>query len=522
MPLIKRALVSVSNKDGLVDFCRGLVEQGVEILSTGGTARALAEAGLPVRNISDYTGFPEMMDGRVKTLHPKVHGGLLAIRDNDEHMAAAEQHGIQMIDMVVVNLYPFRETIAKPGVTLAEAIENIDIGGPSMVRSAAKNNKYVAIVTNPARYQAVLKEMRENGGGLTDATRLALAIEAFGHTARYDAAIHRYLADQAAEGDEQELALPSAVNMAWTKSMDLRYGENPHQKAAFYLDAEGKPRGLGAMRQLHGKQLSYNNLLDMDATFLAIREYARPAAIIAKHNSPCGVAEAQTLAKAYRDALECDPLSAFGGVIATNRPVDDETAEAIMAGISKYGFMEIVLAPGFTPGALEQLRAKRDLRLVEIADMDTTDRVDFRRVTGGLLVQELDRPGREQYEVVTRAQPEDADMETVDFAWKSVKHVKSNGILIAQGTRAVGIGGGVTSRVDATWLAVRKAGKRAKGGVLASDAFFPKPDAIEVAAEAGIRVLVQPGGSIGDPQTIQMCDQLGLVMLFTGRRHFRH
>jgi len=522
MPHIKRALISVSNKEGLVEFARGLAEMGVEMLSTGGTARALAEAGLPVRSISDYTGFPEMMDGRVKTLHPKVHGGLLALRDNPEHMAAAAQHGIEMMDMVVVNLYPFQETIAKPGVTRAEAIENIDIGGPSMVRSAAKNHKYVAVVTNPARYHELLREMRASGGELSDATRLALAVEAFGHTARYDAAIHRYLADQAAQDDAQELLFPSALNMGWNKMMDLRYGENPHQGAAFYLAAEGPARGLGAMKQLHGKQLSYNNLLDMDAVYLAIREYDGPAAIIVKHNSPCGLAQANRLVDAYRAALECDPLSAFGGVIAANRALDDDTAAAILAGISKYGFMEIVLAPSFTLGALEQLKAKRDLRLVEVPDLTRTDPIDFRRVTGGLLAQALDAPVEERFEVVSRAQPDAEDMETVRFAYKSVKHVKSNGILIARGTQAVGIGGGVTSRVDAVWLAVRKAGDRAQGGVLASDAFFPKPDAIEVAAQAGVKILVQPGGSLGDPQTIEMCDRLGMVMLFTGRRHFRH
>ena len=522
MPPVRTALISVSDKTGVAEFAAGLVELGVRILSSGGTAAHLRQAGVPVTDVSEYTGFPEMMDGRVKTLHPKVHGGLLALRDNPEHIAAAKRHGMMLIDLVAVNLYPFEQAIAKPGVALAEAIENIDIGGPSMVRSAAKNNRYVAVVTNPARYPELLREMHGADGELSDATRLSLAVEAFNHTARYDGAIHRYLAAKAAEGDQQEATFPTALNMAWTKTMDLRYGENPHQAAAFYVDAEGKARALGAMKQLHGKQLSYNNLLDMDAVYLALREYASPAAIIVKHNSPCGLAEAGTLAEAYTAALECDPLSAFGGVIGLNGRVDGDTAAAIMAGISRYGFMEIVLAPSFSPEALEQLRAKRDLRLVEVPDLCLTDPLQFREVTGGLLTQQLDDPAVEDFQVVTKAQPEAGDMDTVRFAWKSVKHVKSNAILIAQGTRAVGIGGGVTSRVDAVWLAVRKAGERAQGAVLASDAFFPKPDAVQVAANAGVKILVQPGGSLGDAQTIEMCDQLGLVMLFTGRRHFRH
>jgi phosphoribosylaminoimidazolecarboxamide formyltransferase/IMP cyclohydrolase len=542
MSRIKRALVSVSDKTGLVGFVRGLVDLGVEILSTGGTARALAEAGLPVRQVSDYTGFPEMMDGRVKTLHPKIHGALLARRDNPDDLASAREHGIEMIDMVVVNLYPFRETVAKPRVTLAEAVEQIDIGGPSMVRSAAKNHAHVAIVCRPARYDEVLAEMQLCDGELSDETRLKLAVEAFAHTAAYDAAIHNYLSQRSdemlrgvypepsrrAQDDREETkdeaAMPDALIHAWQKQQDLRYGENPHQAGAFYSDAIRGISGLAAAHQLHGKELSFNNYLDLDAAAGIVSDFAEPAAAIFKHTSPCGAAAAPSLAQAYRDALDCDPPSAFGGIIGLNRAVDVETAQAILEGIKQYGFMECVIAAGFEAAALEALKAKRDLRLIEMPGAGAREQYDFKRVSGGLVVQELDRLAEGEPELTFPCEKKVAPelIPTIRFAWRVARWVKSNAIVIARDTKAVGIGGGVTSRVDAVWLAVRKAGERARGAVLASDAFFPKPDAIEAAAQAGVAAIVQPGGSLSDQEVIDTCNRLGIAMAFTGRRHFRH
>jgi len=529
MSRIKRALVSVSDKTGLVEFVRGLVDMGVEILSTGGTARTLAEARIPVRQVSDYTGFPEMMDGRVKTLHPKVHGALLARRDNPQDMASVREHGIELIDMVVVNLYPFRETVAKPDVALAEAVEQIDIGGPSMVRSAAKNHAHVAIVCRAERYQEVLAEMQTSDGELSDETRMKLAVEAFGHTASYDAAIYGYLSERAAE------ILPSAQNdsiegmaqtlvHAWEKQQDLRYGENPHQASAFYRDSTRASAGLAAAKQLHGKELSFNNFLDLDAAIAIVADFEEPTAAIFKHTSPCGVATAATLAQAYRDALDCDPLSAFGGIIGLNRAVDVETAQAILCGIKEYGFMECVVAPEFEPDALAALKAKRDLRLVETPRASAPDRYDFKRVAGGLVVQEIDRfaEGEPELNFPCEKKALEPLVPSLRFAWRVAKWVKSNAIVIVRDTKTVGIGGGVTSRVDAVWLAVRKAGDRASGAVLASDAFFPKPDAIEVAARAGVVAIVQPGGSLGDQEAIDICNKLGIAMAVTGRRHFRH
>jgi phosphoribosylaminoimidazolecarboxamide formyltransferase/IMP cyclohydrolase len=538
MSQIKRALVSVSDKTGLVDFARGLVEMDVEILSTGGTAKALAEAGLPVREVADYTGFPEMMDGRVKTLHPKVHGAILARRDVPEDVAAARQHGIELIDMVVVNLYPFRETVARPGVALPEAVEQIDIGGPSMVRSAAKNHAHVAIVCRPARYHEVLAEMRASAGRLSDATRLRLAVEAFGHTAAYDAAIHTYLSRTAgeiprcarndsagaAQDDNAVVCMPDTLIQAWGKRRDLRYGENPQQAGAFYGDTISPPSGLAAARQLHGKELSFNNYLDLDAAMGMVADFEQPAAAVFKHTSPCGAATAPTLAQAYRDALDCDPLSAFGGIIGLNQPVDAETAQAILEGIKQYGFVECVIAPGFAPDALESLKAKRDLRLLEAPMTGIGDYYDFKRVAGGLVVQALDVFADGETDLTCPTEKKiPAELEpTARFAWRVARWVKSNAIVIARDTKTVGIGGGVTSRVDAVWLAVRKAGERARGAVLASDAFFPKADAIEIAAEAGVIAIVQPGGSLGDQEAIDTCNRLGITMAFTGRRHFRH
>jgi phosphoribosylaminoimidazolecarboxamide formyltransferase/IMP cyclohydrolase len=516
MTQVRRALISLSDKSGIADFARGLAQLGVEILSTGGTAKLIAEAGVPVREVSDYTGFPEMMDGRVKTLHPKVHGALLALRDNPAHMQAVTDHGIELIDMVVVNLYPFQKTVAKPNVDLADAIENIDIGGPSMLRSAAKNFRSVAVICNPERYASVLEELQANDGAVSDATRASLALEAYRHTAAYDAAISSYLAGKF-EADEP---LPKQLIVSRQRMQMLRYGENPHQKAAFYAGASRT--GLAAAQQLHGKELSFNNYLDLDAVLSLVREFDQPAACVVKHLCPCGAATADTLSAAYRAALEADPMSAFGGIIGFNREVDAATAQEIMDGIQRYGFMECILAPSFAPDALPLLTAKRDLRLLALP-LAAADPYDFKHVTGGVLVQETDTLGApSEWKVVTKRAPTAEEEAALRFAWLVCKQTKSNAIVIAQGTSAVGIGGGVTSRFDAAQLAVTKAGARAQGAVAASDAFFPKPDTIDVLIQAGVKALIQPGGSRGDEEGIAVCDEHGLAMVFTGVRHFKH
>ncbi|MFB3882597.1 MAG: bifunctional phosphoribosylaminoimidazolecarboxamide formyltransferase/IMP cyclohydrolase [Armatimonadota bacterium] len=519
MARVKTALISVSDKTGIREFAKGLAELGVKIMSSGGTASHLREAGIEVTDVSDYTGFPEMMDGRIKTLHPKVHGGLLAVRDNPEHAAAAERHGITFIDMVVVNLYPFEQTVARPDVSLAEAIENIDIGGPAMLRSAAKNHRYVTVICNPQRYGGVIDEMRRFNGEVPEDSRARLARETFAHTARYDGAIYNYLAHHLVGAE----LLPGMFLHPFEKTTDLRYGENPHQQAAFYRRSTLQKLGLAAANQLHGKMLSYNNYLDLDTVLGFVREFAEPAAMIVKHNSPCGAALGRTLAQAYRDALATDPLSAFGGVIGLNRPVDAETAQAIMDGIAEYGFMECVLAPSYSPEALAALQSKKNLRLLELPDLAQGDECLFRQVSGGLLVQSPDgESDPAELKTVTKRAPTGDETSAMKFAWIVCKHTKSNAIVIARGKKAVGIGGGVTSRVDAAELAVKKAGDRAKGAVLASDAFFPKPDAVDVAAAAGITAIIQPGGSINDEEAIAACDEAGIAMVFTGTRHFRH
>lgn len=519
MAQVKLALVSVSDKTGLVDFVRGLHEMGVEFISTGGTKKTIAEAGIPVTDISEYTGFPEMMNGRVKTLHPKVHGGLLALRDNPEHMAVARVHDIRMIDMVVVNLYPFEATVAKPDVTLEDAIENIDIGGPSMVRSAAKNYRSVAIVTNPSRYGQILEEMRAGNGEVSERTRAELAVEAYTLTSAYDTAISTWLRANLL----QEEGLPSVLTVRGIKQQDVRYGENPHQQAAFYRRAGTAPYGLAAANILQGKELSFNNYLDLEAVLSGVRDFDEPTAYIVKHTSPCGVASNADLATAYTEALECDPLSAFGGIVGFNREVDGATAQALLDGMAKYGFLECVLAPKFSADAREALAVKKNLRLVEVADLRAQDPLDFKRVTGGLVAQEPDREtDPKELRVVTKAAPTEEQLAELRFAWRVVKTTKSNAIVYAKGTKTVGIGGGVYSRVDANKIAAEKAGERAKGAVLASDAFFPQPDNIEVAAKAGITAIIQPGGSIKDDVVIEACDKLGIAMVFTGIRHFKH
>ena len=519
MSRVRTALISVSDKTGVAEFAQGLAALGVGIMSSGGTAAHLRAAGIDVTDVSEYTGFPEMMDGRVKTLHPKVHGGLLALRDNAEHMAAADRHGITLIDLVVVNLYPFEQTIAKPDISLADAIENIDIGGPSMLRSAAKNYQSVAVICNPSRYAAVLEEMQGTGGEVTDATRARLALEAFAHTARYDAAIHNYLSRQT---DAAEL-FPELFVQPFERVAELRYGENPHQQAAFYRRAGGAPAGLAAARQLHGKALSFNNYLDLDTVLGFIREYAEPAAIVVKHNCPCGAALGATLAQAYRDALAADPMSAFGGIVGLNQQVDPETAQAILDGIERHGFMECILAPGYHPDALAILQRKRDLRLLELPDIAAGDPWALKHVSGGLVVQSPDDASDPaELKVATKRAPTAEEEAALRLAWIVCKHTKSNAIVIASERKAVGIGGGVTSRVDAARLAVEKAGERAKGAVLASDAFFPYPDAVEEAAKAGVTAIIQPGGSRNDAEAIATCDKHDIAMVFTGVRHFRH
>ncbi|MEI7834315.1 MAG: bifunctional phosphoribosylaminoimidazolecarboxamide formyltransferase/IMP cyclohydrolase [bacterium] len=519
MTKVKLALVSVSDKTGLDEFVRGLHALGVEFISTGGTKKAIAAAGVPVRDISDYTGFPEMMNGRVKTLHPKVHGGLLALRDNPEHMALAAEHGISMIDMVVVNLYPFEATVAKEGVTLEDAIENIDIGGPSMVRSAAKNYRSVAIVTNPARYQQVLDEMRANDGAVSDQTRAELAVEAYTLTSGYDTAISTWLRKNMLK----EAGMPSVVSIRGAKVQAVRYGENPHQKAAFYGTLGTTAYGLAAAKVLQGKELSFNNYLDLEAVLSGVRDFEAPTAYIVKHTSPCGVASNDVLATAYNQALECDPLSAFGGIVGFNREVDGDTAAAMLEGMSKYGFLECVLAPAFSAAACELFAEKKNLRLVVVEDLYATDAYDFKRVTGGFVVQEPDgKLDADKMDVVTDAAPTEEQLAALRFAWRVCKSTKSNAIVYAVGTHTVGIGGGVYSRVDANKIAAEKAGARASGAVLASDAFFPFPDNIAVAAKAGITAIIQPGGSIRDTGVIEACNAHGIAMVFTGVRHFRH
>ena len=522
MRKINTAILSVWDKKGIVEFAQGLTEMGVKLLSTGGTYKMLKEANIPVTEIAEYTGFPEMMDGRVKTLHPKVHGGLLARRDNPEDMAKAAEHGIEMIDMVVVNLYPFEATIAKPGVSLAEVIENIDIGGPTMLRSAAKNYKDVAVVSNPARYDLILAEMRANNGALAEGTKAELMVETFTRTSAYDAVISDYLGKRLLGADETGLSPRVLLN--YQKVEDLRYGENPHQQAAFYQKAAGEPFGLAAAKQLQGKQLSYNNYLDLDTVLAFVRECADPSAMIVKHNSPCGAASADTLAQAYADALATDPISSFGGVIGFNRTVDEATAQAILDGINKYGFMECILAPGYDAKAVELLSVKKNLRLLALPDLLAEEQVMLRQVTGGLLAQTPDREGAEvgAIQVVTKRQPSAEEMAALGFAWLVCKHTKSNAIVLAQDRKAVGIGGGDTSRVDSARSALRRAGDRAQGAVLASDAFFPFADTIELAAEAGVKAIIQPGGSLNDAQTIEACDKHDIAMVFTGVRHFRH
>jgi phosphoribosylaminoimidazolecarboxamide formyltransferase/IMP cyclohydrolase len=516
---VKRALISVSDKTGLVDFAKGLDKLGVEIISTGGTAALLRSAKIAVKEVSEYTGFPEMLDGRVKTLHPKIHGGLLALRDNPEHMKQLAAHDIGLIDMVVVNLYPFEKTIQKKNISLEDAIENIDIGGPSMLRSAAKNYKSVAVICNVERYAQVLKELNNNSGILSDKVLTSLAIEVFERTCRYDASIYGFLNNHF-KADNSFSSFPKDFTFSFSKLQDLRYGENPHQEAAFYRDST-RQAGLSQLRQLQGKELSFNNILDLDTAVNIVREFDSPAAVIIKHNNPCGVAQDKSLDKAYTKAYKCDPLSAFGGIIGFNRCVDAKTAKAVI----KTGFMECLIAPEFTDEAKKLFSAKKNLRLA-LLDLHSVkpERYDFKKVSGGLLLQEKDnrqlKP--EEIKTVTRLKPTKSQLDAMIFGWKLIKHVKSNAIVLVKGTQTVGIGCGQTSRVDAAIHAIRRAGPSSRGSVLISDAFLPKPDTVTVAAKAGVKAIIQTGGSIQDSAVIREADKKKMAMVVTGIRHFKH
>lgn len=517
---ITRALISVTDKKGIVEFAKGLKGFGVEILSTGGTAAQIKAAGIDVTDVSAYTGFPEMMDGRLKTLHPKVHGGLLALRDHEEHIKSARAHGIEMIDMVVINLYRFEDTVAKPGCTLEEAIENIDIGGPTMVRSAAKNYRFVSIVTDPADYAKVLDEMKKTGGEVSEATNFALSTKAFQLTARYDAAISNWLGTLQ-PGDVKK-DFPDVYTLQFQKAQDLRYGENPHQKAVFYREGAPASAGIAGGRQLQGKELSYNNIMDSDAAWQMACDFELPAAVIMKHANPCGAATSGgNILEAYKKALETDPISAFGGIVAVNRPVDRTAAE----DIAKL-FLEVVIAPAFEPEALAIFESKKNLRLIEVAPScaATKGGYDFRRVVGGLLVQERDADATDirKAKVVTKRVPTDEEYQALDFAWRVVKHVKSNAIVLATKDKLVGVGAGQMSRVDSVKIAIMKATAPTKGTVMGSDAFFPFRDVVDTAARAGVTAIIQPGGSIRDEESIQAADEHGLAMIFTGIRHFKH
>ncbi|MFA6321196.1 MAG: bifunctional phosphoribosylaminoimidazolecarboxamide formyltransferase/IMP cyclohydrolase [Candidatus Omnitrophota bacterium] len=521
---IKRALISVSDKAGLEGFVKVLNKFGVEILSTGGTAKAIRALDIPVKDVSEHTGFPEMLDGRVKTLHPKVHGGLLALRESKEHMDTVKKHDIGLIDMVVVNLYPFEKTVTKPGVELKEAIENIDIGGPSMLRSAAKNHKSVCVVCDVADYDRVVGEMEKSGGSVSEALLAELGVKVFQKTSSYDAAIYKYLNSHSSVSGAQNDDFPQSLNLNYKKSQDLRYGENPHQRAAFYKDESCNEPGVSGAVQLHGKELSFNNIIDLNAALEIVKEFNEPAAVIIKHTNPCGTATAKDLTQAYIDALDCDRLSAFGSIVGFNRPVDAQLAKTIL---EEADFVECMIAPSYEDDALSALKVKKNLRLLEVKNFGAKASVigkDIKKVVGGLLMQDRDVVVLKEsdLEVVTKVKPTKEQLASLLFGWVVAKHVKSNAIVLCQGTKTVGVGAGQMSRVDSVMIACKKAGERAKGSTLASDAFFPKEDGIEQAHLGGVTAIIQPGGSIRDAEVIKAADKLGIAMVFTGVRHFKH
>lgn len=511
----KRALVSVSDKTGVIDFARELTSLGYEVVSTGGTAKILRDAGVEVTYVSDVTGFPEILGGRVKTLHPKVHGGILAQR-TPEHLQELKDNAITLIDIVAVNLYPFKETVSKTGVTLEEAVENIDIGGPTMVRAAAKNHRDVVIVVNPDRYQEVVEEIKAKGQ-VQSSTRFMLALEAFKHTAEYDRCIADYLGGLSQEEEE----FGKTFSVTGNRLQTLRYGENPHQKAAFYQDHTASAGTVGAARQLQGKELSFNNIVDVDAALALAKEFEKPAAVIVKHTNPCGVATGDSLMEAYKRALAADDVSAYGGIVGLNRPVDKDTATELVKI-----FLEAVIAPSIDPEALEILAAKPKLRVLACGDLEGASRKDFnlKKVTGGFLIQDLDLGNvpPADWKVVSDQKPSPQDLEELDFAWKVVKHVKSNAIVVTKDNVSLGVGAGQMNRVGSAEIAFKQAGTAARGGYLASDAFFPFGDTVEAAAKAGIKAIIQPGGSIRDDESIEAANKHGLIMVFTDMRHFKH
>ncbi|MFT8928750.1 MAG: bifunctional phosphoribosylaminoimidazolecarboxamide formyltransferase/IMP cyclohydrolase [Sporolactobacillus sp.] len=512
----KRALVSVSDKTGLIEFVQKLVDHGIEIISTGGTKKAIAAAGLPVLSISEITDFPEILDGRVKTLHPAVHGGLLAVRDKKKHMDAIAKLGIQPIDFVIVNLYPFKETISNPDVAYEDAVENIDIGGPSMLRSAAKNHRSVTVVCDPADYDTVAENL-DAANDVPFALKQKLAAKVFRHTAAYDALIADYFTKQVGE------EFPEKLTLTYEKKQALRYGENPHQMAAFYSEPLKNEATIAAARQLHGKELSYNNIRDADAALGIVKEFTEPAAVAVKHMNPCGIGLGATINEAYDKAYKADPVSIFGGIVALNREVDAVLAEKLHSI-----FLEIIIAPSYSDEAIKILEnRKKNLRLLQVKfTEDKQEYVQYTSVRGGMLVQDLDTKGYADVEsdlkVVTDRKPTDAEMDSLKFAWTIVKHVKSNAIALVNDGRMVGMGGGQTNRVGAAKIALEEAGDKTKGAVLSSDAYFPMSDTVEEAAKAGITAIIQPGGSIRDQESIDMCNKYNIAMVFTGMRHFKH
>ena len=526
MVKIRRALISVSDKRNLVDFVKELHSLDVEIISTEGTKKVLAQAGILVKSVSEYTKAKEMLDGRVKTLHPKIHAGILAKRDNEKHIRELKDASIGLIDMVIVNLYPFEETIDKEDSKLKDALENIDIGGPSLLRAAAKNYRYVAAVCDPDQYFRLIEELKDNNNRFSDKTLTELAARAFKYTSEYDKIIYKYLKaninlispDKKRYGSDFSFA--QEVELHFKKIQDLRYGENPHQKGAFYRDDKVTEPSVGQAKQLHGKELSFNNIMDLNSALEIIKDFTEPAACIIKHINPSGVAKSKDLKEAYKNALECDPMSAFGSVVGLNKVVDEDTAKLIYEN-----FIECVLAPGYTEKALEILRKKKNIRILDIPKINKRGMdIDIKKITGGILLQEKDiiEVNRKSLKVVTKKKPTSEQIDSLLFAWNVCKYVKSNAIVLVKGNQTVGIGAGQMSRVDSVIIATRKAGKRAKSSVLASDAFFPKEDALKAAHKAGIRAIIQPGGSIKDEEIIREADKLNMSMVFTGIRHFRH
>lgn len=512
----KRALLSVFDKDGIVDFAKELAGLGFEIISTGGTARTLQEAGVKVIGVSDITGFPECLDGRVKTLHPKIHAGILAMRDNAEHMKQLCELGVDTIDVVAINLYPFKQTIQKDGVTLAEAIENIDIGGPTMLRAAAKNYQDVAVVVDPADYQTVITELKENGE-VRKETKFRLCYKVFEQTSHYDTLIANYLRKQAGIAP-----FTDTVTFTYEKAQELRYGENPHQAAMYYKECGYQPGSIVSAKQLHGKELSFNNINDTNGALELLKEFTEPTVVAVKHANPCGVGTGDDIFTAYVNAYEADPVSIFGGIIAANREIDQKTAEKI-----HEIFIEIVVAPSFSKEALEILSAKKNIRLLEMKEIcsrQPSDAFDMKKVSGGLLVQELDREllDMDGIKYVTDRRPTEKEMQDLLFAWRVVKHTKSNAIVLAKDNQTVGVGPGQTNRITALELAIKYGGEQVKDSVMASDAFFPFSDCVEAAAKSGITAIIQPGGSIRDQESIDACNQYGIAMIFTGMRHFKH